>query len=879
MTDIARNILGKADEENPVETETPLSTTLGLALREIRNRPKGFGIFLLCLVLGVGAVAGIGTLSAALDAGIRNNTRAILGGDLELRQAHAPIPDIAVEAFRAFGATSRVASLRAMARGPGGASTLTELKAVDEGYPLYGQARLRSGADLQAVLATREHEPEAEPMAVAEAGLLARIGAGVGDLIVVGDAAFRVVDVLEREPDKAAGFFGLGPRLMISLDDLEATGLVQPGSLIRYAVRLALPPEGDRTAAARTVRGELETAFPEASWQIREHGSAARGLTRAIENLSKYLNLVGLAALLIGGLGVAGSVQAYFEGRRTTLATMRCLGATSRTLFIFCLTQVLVMALLGGLAGLVLGVGLANLGAAALARGLGLQAVLGLYPKVLATALILGLCTTLAFVLRPLYLALRFRPAELFRGYVQPVPRPLRFRERAMIGVTWLVLAGLMAAAVDDGRTVLAFFSAALVSVVLFYGAARLAGWGAAKISGHWARHSPRWAGPLVRQAVANLHRPGAMTASVIFSLGLGLTMLVTVALVDGSFQDRLLRQLPRNAPDFFFVDIPRNRVEALRETARSWPELLEWKDQPSIRGRITAIGGLTPEEALRDPAVEWAIRGERGVSFAARPMEDVRIVGGAWWPEDYRGPARVCMDEGIARGLSAGLGDTLMMNILGREIQAEITCLREVDWESLALNHSIIFSPGILDGAPYTHIATVSLAPETPEERRAALLTALSEDFSRVVAVDVRDVLEDVARVTDQVGLGVRAIAAMTLLAGVVVLAGVVRAGLDRRRYEAAIFKVCGATRRDVVTTLGLEFLLLGGVAASLAAGLGTGLAWWFVRRVLDDPWTFLPGTLLTVLALGLLVVLGCGLAGMRSVLSARPWVLLRNE
>ena len=224
-----------------METETPLSTTLGLALREIRNRPKGFGIFLLCLVLGVGAVAGIGTLSAALDAGIRNNTRAILGGDLELRQAHAPIPDIAVEAFRAFGATSRVASLRAMARGPGGASTLTELKAVDQDYPLYGQARLRSGADLQAVLATRENEPEAEPKAVAEAGLLARIGAGVGDLIVVGDAAFRVVDVLEREPDKAAGFFGLGPRLMISLDDLEATGLVQPGSLIRYAVRLALP--------------------------------------------------------------------------------------------------------------------------------------------------------------------------------------------------------------------------------------------------------------------------------------------------------------------------------------------------------------------------------------------------------------------------------------------------------------------------------------------------------------------------------------------------------------------------------------------------------------------------------------------------------------
>lgn len=866
---------GNTPDSHGWETGTPPSIAVGLALREIRNRPKGFGIFLLCLILGVGAVAGIGTLSAALDAGIRNNTRAILGGDLELRQAHAPIPADVLEMLHGFGETSRIASLRAMARGPDGSSALTELKAVDRGYPLYGQARLRSGADLQTALASgRTH-----PAAVAEANLLARINAQVGDLITVGDLAFQVVDVLEREPDKAAGFFGLGPRLMISLDELAATGLVQPGSLVRHAVRVALPTAGARTMTEQAVRAEMEAAFPEASWQVREHGSAARGLTRAIENLAKYLNLVGLAALLIGGLGVAGSVQAYFESRRSTLATLRCLGATSRTLFVFCLTQVLAMAFLGGLAGLALGLGLANIGAVVLARGLGLQAVLGLYPGVLGTALVLGLFTTLAFVLRPVYLALRFRPAELFRGYVQPVPQPLVPRERAVIVLTWLALAGLMALAVGDGRTVAAFFSAALVSVMLFSGAARLIRWRAAKVSDLWARHSPRWAGPLLRQAVANLHRPGAMTASVIFSLGLGMTMLVTVALVDGSFQDRLTRQLPQNAPDVFFVDIPRNQIDALREMSRSWPELREWRDQPSIRGRIVAIGGLDAEEALRDPAVEWAIRGERGVTFAPKPMEDVRIVGGSWWPEDYRGPAQVCMDEQIVRGLSAELGDTLVMSILGREIQAEITCLREVDWESLALNHSIIFSPGILDGAPYTYIATVSLSPETSEERRAALLAALSEDFSRVVAVDVRNVLEDVARVTDQVGMGVRATAAMTLLAGVVVLAGVIRAGLERRRYEAAIFKVCGATRQDVVTTLGLEFLLLGGAAASLAAGLGTGLAWWFVHRILNDPWTFLPGTLLTVLALGLLVVLGCGLVGMRSVLSARPWALLRNE
>ncbi|WP_045218403.1 ABC transporter permease [Desulfonatronum thioautotrophicum] len=862
------------------EGNTPLRTTMGLALREIRNRPKGFGIFLLCLILGVGAVAGIGTLSAALDAGIRDNTRAILGGDLELRQAHAPIPADVLAMLQGFGETSRIATLRAMARGPDGASTLTELKAVDRGYPLFGQVQLRSGTDLQNTLASGG----THPAAVAEAGLLARINAQVGDLITVGDLAFQVVDVLEREPDKAAGFFGLGPRLMISLDELDATGLVQPGSLVRHAVRLALPGAGARTMTEQAVRAEIEAAFPEASWQVREHGSAARGLTRAIENLAKYLNLVGLAALLIGGLGVAGSVQAYFESRRSTLATLRCLGATSRTLFTFCLTQVLAMAFLGGLAGLALGLGLANIGAAALARGLGLQAVLGLYSGVLATALVLGLCTTLAFVLRPVYLALRFRPAELFRGYVQPVPQPLVPRERAVIVLTWLALAGLMALAVGDGQTVAAFFSAALVSVLLFSGAARLVKWAAAATGSFWAGNISRGrrayaTSPLLRQAVANLHRPGAMTSSVIFSLGLGMTMLVTVALVDGSFQDRLARQLPQNAPDFFFVDIPRNQIDALREKSRSWPELQEWRDQPSIRGRIVAIGGLDAEEALRDPAVEWAIRGERGVTFAARPMEDVRIVGGSWWPEDYRGPAQVCMDEQIVRGLSAELGDTLVMNILGREIQAEITCLREVDWESLALNHSIIFSPGILDAAPYTYIATVSLAQATPPDRRAALPASLSEEFNRVVAVDVQDVLEDVARVTDQVGMGVRATAAMTLLAGVVVLAGVIRAGLERRRYEAAIFKVCGATRRDVVTTLGLELLLLGGVAASLAAGLGTGLAWWFVHRILNDPWTFLPGTLLTVLALGLLVVLGCGLIGMRSVLSARPWALLRNE
>lgn len=854
---------------------TPLSTPLRLALREIRNRPKGFGVFLLCLMLGVGAVSGIGTLSAALDAGIRNNTRIILGGDLEIRQTHMPIPDAVQEALEQYGAVSRVVRMRAMVRGPAGATTLTELKAVDDNYPLYGSVGLRSKADLAERLTNGQTSASRNqpPSAVAEESLLLRIGASVGDLVMVGETAFRITDVLEREPDKAAGFFGLGPRLLVSLDDLEATGLLQPGSVVRYGLRTALLPG----VAAESVREDLNRQFPQATWQVREHGAAARGLTRAIDNFAKYLGLVGLAALLIGGLGVAGSVHAYFESRRNTLATMRCLGATSRTLFVFCLGQVLFMAVIGSISGLALGLSAANLGAIFLTRSLGLQAVPGVYPDVLATALILGLCTTLAFVLRPLFLALRFSPSELFRGYVQPDPQPLRWRERGMILVAWCALGGLIVASVDDIQTAVGFLIAALVSVIVFAAVARIVKLVAARASR--SRIVRLWVGPRLRHALANLHRPGAMTAGVIFSLGLGLTMLTTVALVDASVLDRIKRQMPQQAPDFFFVDIPRAEIVAFREAVQSWPEVTQWRDQPSVRSRILEIGGLSPEEALQDPSVEWVIRGERGVTFANRPMEDVRIVGGSWWPEDYAGPPQVCMDANIARGLGAGLGDTLVMGVLGREVRATITCLREVDWESLALNHSIIFSPGVLEAAPYTHIATISLEPGTSAARREALVSALTRDFSRTAAVDVRDVLKDVARVTDQVGIGVRAAAGMTLLAGVVVLAGVVRTGLHRRGYEAAVFKVCGATRGDVRVMLGLEFLFLGAVSALLAGILGTGLAWWFVTQILEDPWVFMPRTLLMVLLLALLAVLVFGLAGMRSVLAARPWSMLRNE
>ena len=829
------------------------------ARRELRGGIRGFRIFLACLALGTAVIAGVGSFSAAVTTGLRTDARAMLGGDVELHLVHRPAAPEQLAYLERGGRVSAVAQMRAMARTEDGdARSLIDLKAVDGAYPLYGAVGLAPAEPLATVLARHDGRWGA----AAAPGLLARLKLHLGDTIRVGDAHYVLRAMLQHEPDAATSDFELGPRVMIAAAALGESGLVQPGALIGYSSRLRLPPGAD---LGRWIAG-VKRGFPDAGWRIREFGNASPMLQRLIDRVTVYMTLVGLTALLVGGVGVGNAVRGYLAGKTETIAVLKCLGAPGRLIFVTYLAQVLALALLGIGAGLALGA-LMPLLARPLLAAFPIAARIGFYPAPLLIAAGFGVLTTLAFALWPLAASREVPAAALFRSLVDPAarrPRPVYLLAIAAAALA-LALLGILTA--NDRLTAFWFVLGAIGALAAF----RLLAAAMVMLARRAGR--PRHAG--LRLALANLHRPGAPTAGIVASLGLGLTVLVAIALVEGNVDATIDERLPEQAPSFFFIDILPSQTAAFDALVKGTPGVTQVARVPSLRGRISRINGVPAERAQVKPEARWAISNERGLTYAARPPKGSRIVAGKWWPADYRGPTLVSLDADIAQGMGLAVGDTLTVNVLGREVTATIANLREIDWTSLGINFVLVFSPGILDGAPQMNIATA----RTPPGEEAALERAVTDRFSNVSAIAVRDALEAVSGIVAAIAAGLRAVAAITLASGTLVLAGAVAAGHRRRVYEAVVLKVLGATRADITRVFLIEYGLIGLATAAVAAALGTLAGWLVLTRVMHQDWRFLPGAVALTALLATVLTLAAGYAGTWRALGAKPAPYLRNE
>jgi len=357
-------------------------------------------------------------------------------------------------------------------------------------------------------------------------------------------------------------------------------------------------------------------------------------------------------------------------------------------------------------------------------------------------------------------------------------------------------------------------------------------------------------------------------------SLGIGLTVLVAVALVEGNLAREVDTRLPAEAPAFYFIDIQPDQLAGFAEIARA-TRGARFDEVPMMRGRITRLNGVPVEDAAVAPEAQWALRSDRGLTYAARLPTGSRLVAGAWWPPDYHGPPLVSFDAALARGMGVTVGDSLSVNLLGREITAVIANLRSIDWERLGINFAMVFAPGTLERAPQTHLAAVYL-PQTEEE---AFVRAVTERFPNVSAIHVRDALAAVDRIIGMIGDAVRLTALVTLAAGVLVLGGALAAGHHRRVYDAVVLKVLGAPRAAVARAFLIEYGALGVLSAIVAGGLGTAAAYFLVTRSLKIEWVFLPGPLLATLALAVLLTLALGFAGTWRALGAKPALYLRDE
>src|SRR5689334_2938903 len=862
--DIASRDLGRRAPAGSRSGGT-VSLSLRYALRELRGGLRGFYVFIACIALGVMAIAGVGSVAASLGDGMAREGRNLLGGDVAfiLFQREATAEELAF--LRTRGQVSVIATLRGMARAADGKLALVEMKAVDDTYPSTGELTLNPAIAVNDLLAERDGAYGA----AADPTLLARLDLKVGDTVMVGDGRFQIRSAVESEPDKLGIGVGFGPRFLISQAGLRATGLIQPGSLVRWNYRIRLP---DNAADERAVSAVIEasrTAAPQAGWEVRSRTNASPQLERNITRFTQFLTLVGLAALLVGGVGVANAVKSHIDRRLDVIAAFKALGATGRDVFVIYTTQVVVLATLGSLIGLVAGAALPYLIVALFGKLLPLPVVPAIHPSELALSLVYGLLTALAFGLWPLGRVHDVPVAALFRDAVSTEWHRPRWRYLALMALVIALLVAVVIGLAYDRRVAAVF----VVSAMVVFALLRVIAAAVMAI----ARAMPRSRFTMLRLAISNIHRPGALTPSVVLSLGLGLAVLVTITQIDGNLRRQFLAALPDRAPSFYFIDIPSTQAAPFDDYLRQIAPGAKVEDVPMLRGRIVAARGVRAEDLKPSTDSEWVLQSDRGLTYTGEVPKGSKVVEGEWWSADYSGPPLVSMEKKIADGLGLKIGDEIVVNVLGRDIPARISNLRNVDWQGLGINFVLVFSPNAFKGAPHSHVATLSETHPDPAGD-ARIVKQVAEAFPTVTSVRVREALETVGTVITNLVLAIRGASAVTLISAILVLGGALAAGHRHRVYDAVILKTLGATRARLLGAYALEYLLIGLATAVFGVIAGSVAARLIVTRLMAFSFVWDVGSAAAVVASALVVTVGLGLAGTLLALNQKPATVLRN-
>lgn len=829
-------------------------TAWRIARRDLNARFRGLRLLLVCLFLGTGALAAIGTLTAAIERELEANGRQFLGGDLQVELWQRGLTDAEMGALSRYGTVSSGTRLQAMARA-GSQAVPIELKAVDENYPLYGQLKLADG---------RAAGPPAAGEAWLSQGAADRLGRRPGDEILIGTQTLKVGGIIADEPDRLGEGFQLGPTIIVAEDLPVRAGLIAPGSMYQSKTRVRFTD----AQPAEDVAEALKEQFPTAGFEIDTADRAAPGTDRFVDRMGEFLTLVGLAALVIAGIGIGGGVSSYLDARRQGIATLKILGATSRDIGRIYALQILAAALVGSLAGIVAGIAIVPLLAGALEGLLPVSTGFVFAPGPLLLALAYGLLVALVFAAPPLMRARRFPAMALMRARVAPLAGDRA--ALAIVGAGLGAIVALVLLTADQPMLSGGFLAGAAVLLGLL----ALLGLAIRQI----AARIPRPRSPIVRNALANLHRPGSSTGALVTALGFGLSAFVLLAAVQSAIQGNIAQRVPEKAPDYFVLDVPRDRVSEFEQLIRQSDPQADWRIVPALRGSVLAFGPegrMTRTADLEElPEGAWALRGERGLTYADDVPLGNTITKGSWWGPLYAGEPLVSIDEEFAEAAGLEIGDRLTFGILGVEKSARIASFRRIDWESMGFNYVFVLSPNALRDVPHNLAATIELSQGTPT---GPLLQAMVRRFPSASVIEVGGVLGQARTILDQVGLATLAAASVAVLAGLAVLLGAIAAARAARTYDTVVMRVLGADRRQILTMQLIEYGLLAAALAVVALAVGSFAAWLVVTRLFEFDWLPDWGEVLSVLALGIGVVLAFALGASLPLLKAKPARALR--
>ena len=834
---------------------------LKFALREIRFAFKQFRIFIACLFLGTAIIASVGSVTTNIAQSLSRDARMFLGGDIEIETNQRALTieemnyvvDLAEE-------ISMVSELRAMAHTEDFSnSSLIEIKAVDNKYPMFGVLETSTGLSPRELLDQKDGRWGAVP---AEA-IAIRLGLEIGDTVNIGNVAYEIRGITVREPDSSSAGFQFAPTVIVPQASMEETGLITFGSLVEYQYRLRLADGADSQA----VEEQIEADFPDSDWRVRDKSGGGGQTQRFIDRMGQFMTLVGLTALLVGGVGVSNAVHGYLNSKTNTIATFKILGAQSNTIFQIYLYQILIMSAISIILGLLAGGSLPFVFSDYLESKMPIAISKEFFFAPLAIAAFYSILISLIFTLWPLAKAKNISARQLFRLTIsEPEGEKLpTFYLWVIIGMAVALLSVVFYTA--EYRELTAYFiGGMLASFALLLGTGYLVQRGVGLL--------PRRFSPALRIALSNITRPGNSTLSIILSLGLGLILLTAISLVEFGLNAEIERRVDTDAPSYFFLDIQKADHDSFKEFTTNRDGVSLYRTVPNLRGRITHLNGVPSTEVEVDPDVRWMLRGDRGMTFAEEVPENNKILAGDWWPVGYDGEPEVSISNDMADGMNLGPGDKISVNVLGRNIEVTIRSVREVDWGTFGINYVLMFDPKVLSGAPFTYVGTI----KSTDDQESANYQAITRTYPNVTTVRLKEVLENVQNLLEQIKGAIDVMASITIVAGVLVLSGAIAAGHKGRIYDSAVLKVVGATRKDILRAYIFEFIILGIATGIVAIILGSIAAYGIVVGIMEMEWTFsLNIPLITVIA-AIIITMSIGMFSIYKAMSVRPAQVLRG-
>ena len=847
------------------------STVSRIAIKDLRGSARHFTIFIFSLILGVTAIATIGLLLSSAQRGIANNADSLLGGDILVRTLYNPMSDEAKAYMQSKGNTLEYAGLRTMARvatpdnnDPQAInSQIAELKAVPDTYPLAGEFVTQPRMDYEALYGKQNN---AYGTAV-EQELLDVLNLSLGDNIYVGEQLFAIRAVITSEPDRLGANYSLGPRIMISRDALQDTGLVQYGSLINY-VMLLRADEGINVAA---VEDELMNTYNNGGFQMRTNNDAAPGLKRALDRLGMFLTFAALSTLLIGGVGIANATKNYLSTRLLSVARLKCLGATQKDVLWIYSVQLCILCISSIIIAIILAIITHQTILAVFKESLPIPADenLSFFPLIIATAY--GTLTTILFAAPALVSAVKTRATTLLRYSAVQHSIILHYSPALITLLIGIILGIIILTVYFVNNLILSgvFFCAFIISALIFwviaYGIKRIC----QTLSGK--RHMS----VSNRMALKNLSRTGAITTSFSISLGLSLTLMTALAIIALNFYQQLRYQPPEMAPDFFLIDVQPSQYDKLNADIISKQGVTSLNLTPMIRGRITKLNDAPLTADMVDPKVRWALQGERGITFRDAPPDNNILTEGTWWQEGYEGEPLVSFGAELAEGMGIRLNDKLTFNVLGRNITARVASLRDINWTTLQMNFGIILSPNALADFTPMYIGTVHI----DDAYEMDVLRDLLKDYPSISVIRIKETLKRVSGLFGSVALLILVVAALTIIAGIFVIFGSLGSSVRSRAYESMLLNVLGQSRQSIRGIILREMSWLCIVGIGFALLLGTILSYTLADIMRLPTWLFIPEIYIGALIFGVILIIGLSQWLIRVISASRPIDFLRNE